>query len=53
VTLPGFSPRRNLRYARKVPEIMARDRDRKTREIAAGIRDEAAGTGTFKRRTGR
>ena len=53
VTLPGFSPRRNFRYARKVPEIMARDRDRKTREIAAGIRDESAGTGTFKRRSGR
>jgi predicted metal-dependent phosphoesterase TrpH len=53
VTLPGFSPRRNFRYARRVPEIMARDRDRKTREIAAGIREESAGTGTFKRRSGR
>jgi len=38
--LPGFSPRRNWRYARNVPTIMARDRDRKAREIEAGIRPQ-------------
>jgi predicted metal-dependent phosphoesterase TrpH len=37
--LPGFSPARNIRYARNVPEIRARDRDRKALEVAAGIRD--------------
>lgn len=37
--LPGISPRRNWRYARNVPTIMARDRDRKAREIEAGIRE--------------
>jgi predicted metal-dependent phosphoesterase TrpH len=36
--LPGISPRRNWRYARNVPTIMARDRDRKAREVEAGIR---------------
>ncbi len=36
--LPGFSLTRNYRYARKVREIMARDRERKAREVAAGIR---------------
>jgi predicted metal-dependent phosphoesterase TrpH len=35
--LPGISPVRNWRYARKVPQIMARDRDRKAREIEAGV----------------
>lgn len=35
--LPGFSVVRNWRYARKVPQIMARDRDRRAREHAAGI----------------
>jgi len=38
--LPGFSPRRSLRYARSVPTIMARDRERKVREIEAGIRPQ-------------
>jgi predicted metal-dependent phosphoesterase TrpH len=37
--LPGISPRRNWRYARNVPTIMARDRDRKAREVEAGIRE--------------
>jgi predicted metal-dependent phosphoesterase TrpH len=36
--LPGISPRRNWRYARNVPTIMRRDRDRKAREVEAGIR---------------
>jgi len=35
---PGFSPRRNLRYARQVNQIIARDKDRRAREIEAGIR---------------
>ena len=35
--LPGISPVRNWRYARKVPQIMARGRDRKAREIEAGV----------------
>lgn len=34
---PRFSLTRGVRYARKVPEIKDRDRDRKAREIAAGI----------------
>jgi predicted metal-dependent phosphoesterase TrpH len=38
--LPGISPRRNWRYARNVPTIMRRDRDRKAREVEAGIRPE-------------
>jgi predicted metal-dependent phosphoesterase TrpH len=37
--LPGISPRRNWRYAFNVPTIMARDRDRKAREVLAGIRE--------------
>jgi predicted metal-dependent phosphoesterase TrpH len=36
--LPGFSFMRNWRYARIVPQILARDRDRKAREVEAGIR---------------
>ena len=36
---PGFSPWRNMRYARNVPGIMARDRDRKAREVEQGIRE--------------
>jgi predicted metal-dependent phosphoesterase TrpH len=39
VSRPGFSPWRNLRYARNVLHIMARDRERKAREIDAGIRE--------------
>jgi len=39
VSRPGFSPRRNLRYALKVLHIMARDRERKAREVEAGIRE--------------
>ena len=39
VSRPGISPRRNLRYARHVPGIMARDRERKAREVEAGIRE--------------
>jgi len=39
VSRPGLSPWRNLRYARNVPRIMARDRDRKAREVEAGIRE--------------
>jgi predicted metal-dependent phosphoesterase TrpH len=35
---PGLSPRRNIRYARNVPVIRARDRERKAREVEAGIR---------------
>jgi predicted metal-dependent phosphoesterase TrpH len=35
---PGLSPRRNFRYARNVPVIRARDRERKAREVEAGIR---------------
>ncbi|HEX9093626.1 MAG TPA: PHP-associated domain-containing protein, partial [Coriobacteriia bacterium] len=38
--LPGFSAMRSLRYALTVPEIRARDRDRKAREVEAGIREE-------------
>lgn len=34
---PAWSPTRTVRYARKVPEIKARDADRKAREAAAGI----------------
>jgi predicted metal-dependent phosphoesterase TrpH len=39
VSRPGFSPWRNLRYARNVPRIMASDRVRKAREVEAGIRE--------------
>lgn len=34
---PAWSPTRTVRYARKVPEIKARDADRKAREAAAGM----------------
>jgi len=37
--LPGFSPRRNFKYARSVPAIRAADKDRKVREVEAGIRE--------------
>jgi len=40
---PGFSPRRNWRYALHVPRIMARDRERKAREVEAGIREPKPG----------
>jgi predicted metal-dependent phosphoesterase TrpH len=36
--LPGISLVRNWHYARKVREIMSRDKDRKAREVEAGIR---------------
>lgn len=39
VSLPGFSPMRNWRYARHVPRIMANDRVRKAREVEEGIRE--------------
>lgn len=39
VSRPGFSPRRNMRYARNVFRIMASDRERKAREVEAGIRE--------------
>jgi predicted metal-dependent phosphoesterase TrpH len=39
VSRPGLSPRRNIRYARHVRGIMANDRERKAREVEAGIRD--------------
>lgn len=39
VSRPGFNPRRNLRYMRQVPHIMARDRERKAREVDLGIRE--------------
>jgi predicted metal-dependent phosphoesterase TrpH len=38
--LPGVSLLRNWRYAWNVPRIMARDRDRKAREVEEGIRPE-------------
>lgn len=34
---PAWSPTRTVRYARKVPEIKARDADRKAREAANGM----------------
>lgn len=37
---PQWSPTRGYHYARKVPEIQARDADRKAREAAAGIEPE-------------
>jgi predicted metal-dependent phosphoesterase TrpH len=43
VTRPGISPRRNWRYARHVPRIMQRDRERKAREVELGIREPKAG----------
>ncbi len=39
VSRPGYSPMRQMRYARNVPHIMARDRERKAREVEAGIRE--------------
>jgi predicted metal-dependent phosphoesterase TrpH len=42
VSLPGFSPMRNWRYARHVPRIMANDRVRKAREVEEGIREPKA-----------
>jgi hypothetical protein len=42
VSRPGFSPRRNARYAFNVLHIMARDRERKAREVEAGIREPKA-----------
>jgi hypothetical protein len=39
---PGFSPWRNWRYALHVPRIMARDRERKAREVEQGIREPKA-----------
>jgi len=42
VSRPGFSPRRNYRYARNVFGIMRMDRERKAREIEAGIREPKA-----------
>lgn len=39
VSRPGLSPRRNLRYACNVWHIIARDRERKAREVEAGIRE--------------
>lgn len=43
---PTFNPARMIFYARKVPEIMERDRDRKAREVERGVStgcDECAG----------
>lgn len=42
VSLPGFSPMRNWRYARHVPRIMANDRVRRAREVEEGIREPKA-----------
>jgi predicted metal-dependent phosphoesterase TrpH len=39
VSRPGFSLARQMRYARNVPDIRARDRERKAREVEAGIRE--------------
>ncbi|NTU70792.1 MAG: phosphotransferase [Coriobacteriia bacterium] len=39
---PTFNPARVLFYARKVPEIKERDRDRKAREAERGITDACA-----------
>jgi len=39
VTRPGLSPARNWHYARSVPHIRARDRERKAREVELGIRE--------------
>jgi predicted metal-dependent phosphoesterase TrpH len=39
VSRPGFNPRRNMHYAFNVPDIRARDRERKAREVEAGIRE--------------
>lgn len=39
VSRPGISAGRNLRYARNVPHIMRRDRERKAREVELGIRE--------------
>ena len=39
---PTFNPARGVSYARKVPEIKERDRDRKQREAERGVNDCAA-----------
>jgi predicted metal-dependent phosphoesterase TrpH len=39
VSRPGYSLMRQVRYARNVPDIRARDRERKAREVEAGIRE--------------
>jgi predicted metal-dependent phosphoesterase TrpH len=43
VTRPGLSPWRNMRYAGNVGHIIARDRERKAREVEAGIREPKQG----------
>jgi predicted metal-dependent phosphoesterase TrpH len=43
VSRPGLSPTRNMRYMRNVPRIIARDRERKAREVEAGVREPKAG----------
>ncbi|MDZ4168870.1 MAG: CehA/McbA family metallohydrolase [Coriobacteriia bacterium] len=40
---PSFQPLRMARYARKIPEIQARDAERKARERAAGMGCEECG----------
>lgn len=39
VSRPGLSLMRGVRYARNVPGIRARDRERRAREVEAGIRE--------------
>jgi predicted metal-dependent phosphoesterase TrpH len=39
---PTFNPTRSVKYARKVPEIKERDRDRKQREAERGISNECS-----------
>jgi predicted metal-dependent phosphoesterase TrpH len=39
VSRPGLSVKRQFRYARSVPHIRARDKERKAREVEAGIRE--------------
>jgi hypothetical protein len=39
VSRPGYSPARQAHYIRNVPDIRARDRERKAREVEAGIRE--------------
>jgi len=41
---PAWSPTRFFRYARKIPEIQARDADRKAREAAAGFEPDCCDT---------
>jgi hypothetical protein len=45
VSLPGISLARNWSYARRVPQIIARDRERKAREEELGIRPVRNGNG--------